>query len=281
MWKPLSAIDRRVSGVLVEKAKTTPDQYPLTINAIVTGANQKSNRYPQMELDADDVSESLDRLRTLGVITEVQGSGRVSKYRHMAYEWLGIEKVELSIMAELLLRGAQTEGELRGRAARMDPIADLAALRPILDSLKAKGLIVSLTPEGRGHVLTHALYEPQEMEKVRRQVAAEASISASSLPSPLAGEGPGVRGSSASAAAHSASAQPPQSHPFTPVAAGTMKPTAAPANAAIAEAAAAVGREVASLRAEVSQLRRDLEELADRQRRTDDELHQMKSALGG
>ena len=101
-----------------------------------------------MELDADDVTESLDRLRTLGLITEVQGSGRVSKYRHMAYEWLGVEKVELSVMAEPLLRGAQTEGELRGRAARMDPIADLAALRPILDSLKAKGLIVSLTPEG-------------------------------------------------------------------------------------------------------------------------------------
>jgi hypothetical protein len=263
MWQPLSAIDRRVIGVLVEKAKTTPDLYPLTINAIVTGSNQKNNRYPQMELDADDVSESLDRLRTLGVITEVQGSGRVSKYRHMAYEWLGVEKVELSVMAELLLRGAQTEGELRGRAARMDPIADLAALRPILDSLKTKGMIVSLTPEGRGHVLSHALYQPQEMEKLRREHASGAATAP--LPSPLAGEGPGVRGS---APAHATPAIQAQTH-------------SAPANAAIVEAAAAVGREVASLRAEVSQLRRELEELADRQRRTDDELHQMKSALGG
>ncbi len=117
MWQPLSAIDRRVIGVLVEKAKTTPDQYPLTVNAIVTGSNQKNNRYPQMELDADDVTESLDRLRTLGLITEVQGSGRVSKYRHMAYEWLGVEKVELSVMAELLLRGAR-------------PKASCAAVRP-------------------------------------------------------------------------------------------------------------------------------------------------------
>ncbi len=173
MWKPLSAIDRRVAGVLVEKAKTTPDQYPLTVNSIVNGANQKSNRHPQMELDADDVAESLDRLRSLGAVTEVQGNGRTLKYRHMMYEWLGIEKVELSVMAELLLRGAQTEGELRGRAARMDPIADLAALRPILESLSAKGLIVSLTPEGRGHVLTHALYQPQEMEKLRREFHAE------------------------------------------------------------------------------------------------------------
>ena len=75
MWQPLSAIDRRVIGVLVEKAKTTPDQYPLTVNAIVTGSNQKNNRYPQMQIDADDVTESLDRLHTLGLITEVPGSG--------------------------------------------------------------------------------------------------------------------------------------------------------------------------------------------------------------
>ena len=175
MWKPLSAIDRRVIGVLVEKAKTTPEQYPLTVNSIVTGSNQKNNRYPQMELDSDDVTESLDRLRGLGAITEVQGSGRALKYRHMMYEWLGVEKVELGVMAELLLRGAQTEGELRGRAARMDPIADVAALRPILDSLKAKNLIVSLTSAGRGHVLTHALYEPQEMEKLRREFHAAAA----------------------------------------------------------------------------------------------------------
>jgi len=264
MWKPLSAIDRRVAGVLVEKAKTTPDQYPLTVNAVVTGANQKSNRHPQMELDADDVAESLDRLRSLGAVTEVQGNGRTLKYRHMMYEWLGIEKVELSVMAELLLRGAQTEGELRGRAARMDPIADLAALRPILDSLSAKGLIVSLTPEGRGHVLTHALYQPQELEKLRREFHSEfsapaaASIPASSAASSTATE--------ARPAAHVAPpARPPAIHPA----------------AAVVEAAEAVGREVAALRAEVSQLRRDLEELSERQRRSDDELREMKSALGG
>jgi len=264
MWKPLSAIDRRVAGVLVEKAKTTPDQYPLTVNAIVTGANQKSNRHPQMELDADDVSESLDRLRTLGAVTEVQGNGRTLKYRHMMYEWLGIEKVELSVMAELLLRGAQTEGELRGRAARMDPIADVAALRPILDSLSAKGLIVSLTPEGRGHVLTHALYQPQEMEKLRREFHAESAAAAvsGSMERSMASSNADMSRSVTTAAP---AARPPAIHPA----------------AAVAEAAEAVGREVAALRAEIAQLRRDLEELAERQRRTEDELHQMKSALGG
>ena len=70
-------------------------------------------------------------------------------------------------MTELLLRGDQTVGELRGRASRMEPIADLAALRPVLDSLRAKGLVVSLTPEGRGHVVAHALFRPREIEALK------------------------------------------------------------------------------------------------------------------
>ena len=166
-WRALSAIDRRVFGVLIEKGKTTPDQYPMSLNAVTGGCNQKSNRYPQMEIEQEDVLKALDRLRALAAVAEVQGGGRVPRYRHFAYEWLGVNKVELAVMAELLLRGSQTEGELRGRAARMEPIADVAALRPVLDSLTAKRLVVSLTSQGRGHVVTHNLYEPQEMEKQR------------------------------------------------------------------------------------------------------------------
>ena len=142
--------------MLVEKAKTTPDVYPMTINALRSGANQKNNRYPLMELDNDDVEQSLDRLRELGAVSEVQGDSRVSRYRHLLYDWLGVEKFELAVMGELLLRGAQTEGDLRARAARMDPIPDLTTLRNLVSALKARGLIVGLTPEGRGHVLTHA-----------------------------------------------------------------------------------------------------------------------------
>src|SRR5882757_9249729 len=89
-WKPLSALDRRVISTLVEKAKTTPEQYPLTLNSLVTGCNQKSNRDPQMNLQTEDVEESLDRLRTAGAVLEVQGSGRTSKYRHLMYDWLGV-----------------------------------------------------------------------------------------------------------------------------------------------------------------------------------------------
>jgi uncharacterized protein YceH (UPF0502 family) len=168
-WRPLGARDRRVVGVLVEKAKTVPDQYPMSLNALVSGCNQKNNRYPLMELEASDVEDSLDRLKQVGAVVEVQGSSRVSRFKHLLYDWLGVDKVELAVMAELLLRGAQTEGELRGRAARMEPIADLSALRPVLESLKQKRLIVSLTSEGRGHVLTHALYEDRELEKLRAE----------------------------------------------------------------------------------------------------------------
>jgi uncharacterized protein len=174
-WQPISAVDRRVLGVLVEKAKTTPEAYPMTINAITTGANQKNNRAPVMQLEPDQVGETLEGLREMGAVGLIEGQGRVQKYRHYLYEWLGVDKVELAVMAELLLRGDQTEGELRGRASRMEPIRDLTALRPVLDSLKSKGLLISLTPEGRGHVVSHALYRPKELERLKADYAGRAS----------------------------------------------------------------------------------------------------------
>lgn len=169
-WQPLDALERRVLGVLIEKAKTTPENYPLSLNALKNGCNQKNNRAPLMSVEEDAVDAALETLRRLGAVAEIQGSGRVNKFRHLAYEWLGVEKVEMAVMAELLLRGAQTIGELRGRAARMEPIKDLTELRPVLDSLQSKGLVVFLTPEGRGAVVTHALYQEREMDKVRREV---------------------------------------------------------------------------------------------------------------
>jgi uncharacterized protein YceH (UPF0502 family) len=170
-WQPLDALERRVLGVLIEKAKTTPENYPLSLNSLKSGCNQKNNRAPLMQVEEDQVEAALETLRGVGAVAVIQGSGRVDKYRHLAYDWLGVDKVELAVMAELLLRGAQTVGELRGRAARMEPIKDLAELRPVLDALVAKRLIVFLTPEGRGAVVTHALYQEREMEKVRREAA--------------------------------------------------------------------------------------------------------------
>lgn len=168
-WRPLEPIERRVLGVLIEKAKTTPDAYPLSLNALKSGCNQKNNRSPLMQLEEPRIEEGLDGLRKLGAAAVVQGGGRIDRYRHLAYEWLGVDKVELAVMAELLLRGAQTVGELRGRAARMEPIKGLSELQPTLDSLQAKGLIQYLTPPGRGSVVTHCLYLERELDKVRRE----------------------------------------------------------------------------------------------------------------
>jgi uncharacterized protein YceH (UPF0502 family) len=177
-WRPLEAIERRVLGVLIEKAKTTPESYPLSLNAVRVGSNQKSNRAPMMQLEEDQVEEALENLRKVGAVAQIQGDGRVDKYRHLAYEWLGVEKVELAVMAELLLRGTQTVGELRGRASRMEPIKDLGELQPTLDSLHAKKLISYLSPPGRGSQVTHNLYLEREMEKVRREAGSAAPTAA-------------------------------------------------------------------------------------------------------
>lgn len=133
---------------------------------------------------------ALTSLRHSGAVAEVFGSGKIPRYRHLAYEWFGVEKEELAILGELLLRGEQTEGDLRGRASRMDPIPDLDVLRGHLDRLAAKGLVVWLSPPGRGRMLTHGLLPPEKLEKVRSQlgmtsapVAAPVAAPAPTLPS--------------------------------------------------------------------------------------------------
>jgi uncharacterized protein YceH (UPF0502 family) len=177
-WRPLESIERRVLGVLVEKAKTTPEAYPLSLNALRSGCNQKNNRAPLMQLEESQIEEALEGLRKVGAVSVIQGGARIDRYRHLAYEWLGVDKVELAVMAELLLRGSQTVGELRGRAARMEPIKGLSELQPTLDSLEAKRLIQYLTPPGRGSVVTHTLYLDREMEKVRREAGQHAAVAA-------------------------------------------------------------------------------------------------------
>ena len=164
-------------GTLIEKGKTTPDQYPLSLNALVTGCNQKSNREPVMTLDEEQVMRAVARLRGAGAVAEVFGSGKIPRYRHLAYEWLGVEKEELAILGELLLRGEQTEGDLRGRASRMDPIPDLDVLRGHLDRLAARGLVVWLSPPGRGRMLTHGLLPAEKLEKVRTQLGIAGGVS--------------------------------------------------------------------------------------------------------
>src|SRR3954462_8727816 len=172
-WVPLSPRERRVLGVLVEKAKTTPEYYPMTVAAIVTGCNQKSNRDPVTNYDADDVEDTLQDLRRKGAAVMIEAGGRVVRWKHTLYDWLKVGKVELAVMAELMLRGPQTEGDLRARASRMEPIADLNALTALLEALATRDLVTFLSPPGqkRGVVVTHGLYPPAELEKVRQSSA--------------------------------------------------------------------------------------------------------------
>lgn len=255
-WKPLNSRQRRVLGVLVEKAKTTPDAYPLTVNAIVTGSNQKSNREPLMNLTSDDVEEILEELRALGVVTEVQGSGRVAKYRHHAYEWLGVDAVELAVMTELLLRGEQTLGELRTRASRMEPIADLHALKGVVDRLVGRGLMVELTPAGRGQVVSHRVYKDRELTELHQQFAGH-------VPSSYADDDEPATPVRAAAPAVSHAASP--SSASAPVSASAVAPTATPAAAAVVtvDMFSELTIDIAELRAEVARLRQQVNELSE------------------
>jgi uncharacterized protein YceH (UPF0502 family) len=177
-WPILDVQERRVLGVLVEKAKTTPDAYPLSVNAIVTGANQKSNRDPILILDESDVEDALSRCKAKGLVMKVIG-GRVDRWRHLLYESWHVDKVELAILAELLLRGPQTEGELRTRAGRMEPIATFDSLRQTLKPLVERNLVLYLTPqERRGAVLTHGFHDPHELELLTKHYATAAASSA-------------------------------------------------------------------------------------------------------
>jgi uncharacterized protein len=263
-WRPLERNERRVAGVLAEKAKTTPDNYPMSINALLNGANQKSNRFPQMTLDEAQVQEALDSLRRAGAVSLIQGDGRVEKFRHLLYDWLGVDKAELAVMTELLLRGAQTLGELRGRAARMEPIKDVGELQPIVERLRQKGLVIYLTPSGRGGVVTHNLYQPQELAKLKSEHSGEAV----EVPGPA-----GAPPRPASPASSPLMSRDPHSPP------PTYRADAAP----IAVKTPAVN-DLQELRAEVAALKRELAEMREESesriagmRR---ELDQLKSQLG-
>lgn len=181
LWKPLTAKQRRVLGTLMEKSKTTPDAYPMTFAGLVTGCNQKSNRLPITNYTVEQVETIVDELRSLGAVTIVQGNGRTTKVRHYAYNWLGLSKVEAAVMTELLLRGEQTLGELRTRASRMEPIAEIDDLKKLVSDLVSRNLIVELSPAGRGQVVSHNLYQEWELDALHKSVAS--GISGASIDS--------------------------------------------------------------------------------------------------
>jgi uncharacterized protein YceH (UPF0502 family) len=134
MNMPINEVEVRILGALIEKELTTPEYYPLTLNSLHNACNQKSNRDPVMMLEESDIVRGLDRLRMKGFARQSGAGGRVPKYCHCMGEKLA--PPELAILAELLLRGPQTLGELRSRSERMAPFADIAAVEEALKDLE-------------------------------------------------------------------------------------------------------------------------------------------------
>jgi len=165
----LMARQRRVLGVLVEKAFTTPEYYPLTLKAAVTGCNQKSNRSPVCHYSEDDVLDVLEDLRQLGLVAVVHTqAGRTERYRHYMRRRFTFTDPQLAILTELMLRGRQSIGELRARASRMVPIESLDQLREELQGLIAMELAqADAELERRGVLVDHALYTAREREKLQ------------------------------------------------------------------------------------------------------------------
>jgi uncharacterized protein YceH (UPF0502 family) len=136
----LTPDEARVLGVLIEKSTTTPEQYPLSLNALTAGCNQKNNRDPVLSMSDDQVFDALEALRAKGLVVRIEaGAGsRVHRFRHSATDTLHVRAGELAILAELMLRGPQTQGELRGRASRMAPMETLEVVRDMLRALRER-----------------------------------------------------------------------------------------------------------------------------------------------
>ncbi|MBW4051565.1 MAG: DUF480 domain-containing protein [Proteobacteria bacterium] len=180
----LDSLEARVIGCMLEKQITTPDQYPLSLNALVSACNQKSNREPVMSLDEPTVQHTLDALSRKHLLLERSGFGsRVPKYQHLfcntEYGSLKLSAQELAIVCELLLRGPQTPGELRSRAARMASLADVSEVEAALQNLleREPALVARLPREpGRREVRYTHLFsgEPTPQAPVQSAMAEDA-----------------------------------------------------------------------------------------------------------
>jgi len=147
----LSPVEARVLGVLAEKQRTVPDTYPLTLNALVAGCNQKSSRDPVMEIGDAQVREALDSLRGMSLVIESSG-GRVPRFEHNMERVLQVPAPSAALLAVLMLRGPQTAGELRINCERLHRFADLSAVEAFLQELAARpaGALVAELPRQPG-----------------------------------------------------------------------------------------------------------------------------------
>ena len=179
----LSPAQRRVLGTMIEKALTVPESYPLTLKALTTGCNQKSGRHPLSNYHENEVEETIGGLREMGLAAVVHTeSGRTERFRHSVRKrFSNLSEPQVAILGELLLRGRQSIGDLRGRASRMAPdgsLDSLEQLRAELAGLASMKLVQSDGPfEIRGVEVDHNLYQAKEAIRMtmRPMVADESS----------------------------------------------------------------------------------------------------------
>lgn len=148
----LSEVEARVLGALVEKESTTPDYYPLSLNALVNACNQKSNRHPVMNLDEGAVRDALESLNRKGLAGAAsRADSRVTKYEHRLQEVFNFNRPEIAVLCVLLLRGPQTPGELRGRTERLHRFNELEEVHSALqDLMKREPPLVKILPRQPG-----------------------------------------------------------------------------------------------------------------------------------
>ena len=150
-FSELTPPEQRVLGCLIEKRWTTPDQYPLSLNALRLACNQSTNRDPVTHYDESTVRDAAQRLSRYGLARLASGhSSRATKYRHLAEEALGLQREELAVLAVLLLRGPQTPGEIKMRSERLAPIGSLERVDEVLSTLQQRGYAQRM-PRRPGH----------------------------------------------------------------------------------------------------------------------------------
>jgi uncharacterized protein YceH (UPF0502 family) len=159
--RPLSLLETRVLGTLYEKERTVPDSYPLSLNALVLGCNQKTSRNPVMEASEAEVQAAVDSLKSLNLLVESSG-GRVARYEQNLERVLQVPSQSAALLTVLMLRGPQTAGELRIAAERLHRFADISAAQGFLDELAARpsgALVVQLPrlPGARENRWAHTL----------------------------------------------------------------------------------------------------------------------------
>jgi uncharacterized protein len=256
-FSELTAPEQRVLGCLIEKRWTTPDQYPLSLNALRLAANQSTNRDPVTRYDEHTVREAAQRLSRYGLARLTSGhSSRAIKYRHLAEEALGLGREELAVLAVLLLRGPQTPGEIKSRSERMASIASLEHVEELLGALAQRGYARRLTRR------------PGQKEDRFEQLLGGGAGAGDGYTAEVAAPAPAARPQFSAVAPAPAASSPAAASPATAVSPAAVASPASPARAPRFEPAApehglamrvrALEDEVAALRAGLHALRSEL-----------------------